>query len=244
MVVLAGDSESQRDISAGRYGRPKRLRTRVYWPRDEKYYSRSSWAGRQRDQDGRPVFDSPANNACAHHLHNMFYVLGDAPQHSDWPRTVQAELYRAHPIENYDTIAFRCWTEHGTEILFFASHATKTQRDPAFAYEFETGTIHYGGKFGDFIVAECADGTRVEYGSPASAESAEKLFDVLESIRNNTPVVCGPEAAVRQTACIYAAQQSTPAIVDFPRDLVVIEGQVGERQTHVKDLEKGAGPLL
>ena len=87
----------KRDISAGRYGRPKRLRTRVYWPRDEKYYGRSSWAGRQRDQAGRPVFDSPANNACAHHLHNMFYVLGETPQRSDWPSMVQAELYRATP---------------------------------------------------------------------------------------------------------------------------------------------------
>jgi hypothetical protein len=51
-------------------------------------------------------------------------------------------------------------------------------------------------------------------------------------------VVCGPEAAGAQTACIYAAQQSTPAIVDFPRDLVVVEGEAGERQTHVRDLEK------
>jgi predicted dehydrogenase len=228
----------KRDISAGRYGRPKRLRTRVYWPRDEKYYTRSSWAGRQRDSSGRPVFDSPANNACAHHLHNMFYVLGETPQRSDWPSMVQAELYRAHSIENYDTVALRCRTEHGAEVLFFASHATREQCDPVFVYEFENGSVHFGGKFGDDIVAERTDGTRVNYGSPASAESAEKLFDVLESIRTQQPVVCGPEAAGAQTACIYAAQQSTPAIVDFPRDLVVVEGEVGERQTHVKDLEK------
>jgi predicted dehydrogenase len=228
----------KRDISSGRYGRAQRLRTRVYWPRDEKYYSRSSWAGRQRDQNGRPVFDSPANNACAHHLHNMFYVLGETPQLSDWPRTVQAELYRANAIENYDTIALRCRTERGTEVLFFASHATRTQRDPTFAYEFEHGTIHYGGRYGDRIVGEGADGVRVDYGSPASADSAEKLFDVLEAIQNQNPVMCGPEAAGAQTACIYAAQESTPEVVDFPRDLVTVEGNIGERQTHVKDLEK------
>jgi predicted dehydrogenase len=228
----------KQDIAAGRFGRAKRLRTRVYWPRDEKYYSRSPWAGRQRDPDGRPVYDSPANNACAHHLHNMFYVLGQKPERSDWPASVQAELYRANPIENYDTVALRSRTQQGAEVLFYASHATRTRRDPSFVYEFENGTIHYEGKQGDHIFAEGPDGARIDYGSPASSESAEKLFQVINSIRNKQPVVCGPEAAGAQTACIYAAQESMPNIVDFPKDDVVIEGKPGERRIHVKDLEK------
>jgi predicted dehydrogenase len=227
----------KRDIAAGRFGRPRRLRTRVYWPRDEKYYGRSQWAGRQRDAQGRLVLDSPANNACAHHLHNMFYVLGQAPDRSDWPATVQAELYRAHPIENYDTIALRCFTERGTEVLFFASHATRYQRDPLFSYEFDDAIVHYGGMIGDRIVAQRSDGSQIDYGSPTSADSPQKLFDVLESIRQDRPVLCGPEAAGAQTACIYAAQLSAPIIVDFPADLVVVEGDPGERRTSVKDLD-------
>jgi predicted dehydrogenase len=228
----------KRDIASGRFGRPKRLRTRVYWPRDEKYYRRSSWAGRRQDSEGRPVFDSPANNACAHHLHNMFYVLGETPQQSDWPAMVQAELYRAHPIENYDTIALRCLTERHTEVFFFASHATKARRDPTFSYEFEEGTVRFGGKIADHIWGDFKDGSKHDYGSPATSESAEKLYHCLASIRAGTPVVCGPEAAGAQTACIFAAQQSTPNIVDFPRDIVVVTGTPGERQTHVKDLER------
>jgi len=227
----------KRDIAAGRFGQPTRLRTRVYWPRDEKYFGRSPWAGRQRDAQGRLVLDSPANNACAHHLHNMFYVLGEAPNRSDWPATVQAELYRANAIENYDTIALRCVTEHGTEVLFFASHATRYQRDPLFSYEFDDAVVHYGGKIGDRIVAQRSDGSLIDYGSPASADSPQKLFDVLESIRQDRPVLCGPEAAGAQTACISAAQLSTPNIVGFPGDLVVVEGDPGERRTSVKDLD-------
>jgi len=226
----------KRDIAAGRFGAPRRLRTRVYWPRTEKYYSRSSWAGRQRDAQGRPVFDSPANNACAHHLHNMFYVLGETPQNSDWPRTVQAELYRANAIENYDTVALRCRTQRGAEILFFASHATHAQHDPIFVYEFENATVKYGNEAAAHIIAELTDGTRVDYGSPAPSESAEKFQDLLDSIRLQRPVLCGPEAAGAQTACIFAAQQSTPAIVEFPRDLVVVEGPPGDRLTQVKNL--------
>ena len=228
----------KRDIAAGRFGRPKRLRSRVYWPRDEKYYTRSSWAGRQYDQQGRPVFDSPANNACAHFLHNMFYVLGATPQSSDWPAVVEAELYRAHEIENYDTIALRCRTHSGAEVLFFTSHATKVQRDLTFQYEFENATIHYGGKHGDRVVAESSDGKRIDYGAPTSADSVQKLFDVLQSIRERRPVICGPEAAGAQTACIFAAQQSTPVIVPFPSDLIVVEGAAGQRSTYVKNLEK------
>lgn len=230
--------ELKRDITAGRFGKPRRLRTRVYWPRDEKYYTRGAWAGRQRDAQDRWVLDSPANNACAHYLHNMFYVLGDAVDRSDWPTSVQAELYRANAIENYDTIALRCRTERGAEMLFVASHATRHGRDPQFCYEFENGTVRYGGTLGDTIVGELPDGSLVNYGSPAPSDSPQKMFDTMESLRALHPVVCGPEAAGAQTACVYAAQQSMPNIVEFPREIVRVEGKPGERRTHVKNLEK------
>ncbi len=227
----------KRDISAGRFGKPKRLRTRVYWPRDEKYYHRCSWAGRVRDDDGRLVLDSPANNGCAHHLHNMFYVLGKTPDRSDWPVAVTAELYRANAIQNYDTVALRSRTEQGVSILLIASHATAQRREPVFRYEFEDATVHYG-QFDDCIVAETTSGSRINYGSPAIGDLSRKLTEVLQSIRTPQPVICGPEAAGAQTACIYAAQQSMPNIVDFPANLIVVEGQPGERGPMSKTWKK------
>ncbi len=227
----------KRDIAAGRFGRPGRLRTRVYWPRDHKYYTRNPWAGRQRDPDGRLVLDSPANNACAHYLHNMFYVLGEAIDRSDWPVAVTAELYRANSIQNYDTVILRCRTKGAAEVLFVASHATQNECNPVFRYEFEQATVHYG-KFGDAIVAQRPDGSRIDYGSPPSSDYPHKLFDVLQSIQTAQPVACGPEAAGAQTACIYAAQQSMPNIVDFPPELVTVEGAPGQPRTYVKDLDK------
>ncbi len=227
----------KQDIMSGRFGKPKCLRTRVYWPRDEKYYHRCTWAGRKRDADGHPVLDSPANNACAHQLHNMFYVLGNAINRSDWPTSITAELYRAHPIENYDTIAMRGRTEQGASIFFIASHATEHRREPVFRYEFENATVHYG-QFDDCIVAEPRDGPRINYGSPTACDLSRKLCAVLTAIQKDQPIICGPEAAGAQTACIYAAQQSMPTIVDFPRDQVVVEGAPGERRTFVKNLDK------
>ncbi len=120
----------KQDIIAGKFGKPKRFKTAVYWPRDEKYYKRNSWAGRQRDMQGRLVLDSPVNNACSHYLHNMFYVLGDRLDRSDQPKWVTAELYRANQIENYDTAVLQTQTTRGVDLLFIATHASQTQKEP------------------------------------------------------------------------------------------------------------------
>src|SRR5688572_7085381 len=88
----------KRDVIAGVLGEPRRLTTMVLWPRDEMYYRRNKWAGKLYTGQGHPVFDSPVNNACAHYLHNMFYVLGDRPESSGVPARVMAELYRANGI--------------------------------------------------------------------------------------------------------------------------------------------------
>ncbi len=125
------------DLMAGRFGKPRHLRTSVFWPRDEKYFTRNDWAGRQRDSQGRLVLDSPVNNACSHFLHNMFFVLGDRMDRSDMPQQVQAELYRANAIDNYDTAAIRCVTRGGAELIFVASHATQSGQEPLIHYEFE-----------------------------------------------------------------------------------------------------------
>jgi hypothetical protein len=61
---------------------------------------------------GLGIFDSPANNATAHFLHNMFYLLGATRETSAAPAVVQAELYRANAIENFDTAAIRFAAAH------------------------------------------------------------------------------------------------------------------------------------
>jgi len=94
-------------VLAGELGRPIRLKTKVLWPRHRSYYLRNDWAGRIKTEGGEWVLDSPAHNAAAHYLHNMFYLLGDAIPTSAWPEQVQCERWRANPIENFDTAALR-----------------------------------------------------------------------------------------------------------------------------------------
>src|SRR5512143_1675716 len=118
------------DIRSGLFGAPRRFKCLYLWPRDEGYYARNEWAGRLKDAEGAWVLDSPAQNAMAHDLHNMFYVLGKERDASARPVEVEAELYRANAIENFDTAAARVWTEEGVEILFFVSHASEEDRGP------------------------------------------------------------------------------------------------------------------
>jgi predicted dehydrogenase len=227
----------KRDISAGKFGRALKLKTCVYWPRDERYYARNGWAGRQRDSKGRLVLDSPVNNACAHYLHNMFYVLGNQVDHSAMPASVTAELYRANKIENYDTAAIRCQTQNGAELLFIATHATRGHKGPVIQYEFENAIVSHSAQEGGAFNAQMKDGPKISYGIPIESDSAQKLLDVCQSIRNREPVACGLEAAAAHTACMFAAQESMPQITEFPKDSITIEGEPGSRKTSVTGLE-------
>jgi len=224
------------DILAGVFGRARRLRTIVLWPRDEAYYGRNRWAGAKRDTHGTFVWDSPVNNACAHYLHNMLYVIGPRIERSAEPASVVAELYRAHPIENYDTGALRITTADGVELLFVVSHATAARVDPTFSYEFDRGTVDFAGTPDGEIVARMNDGTRKHYGSP-NAERDGKLRLTIEAIGRGTESVCGIEAAASHTRCVIAAQESMPQIAEFPRQLIRVTGEPGRRATSVDGLD-------
>lgn len=222
----------KQDIRAGLFGEPKALKCLVLWPRDEKYYKRSGWAGRIRDDKDRWILDSPVNNACAHYLHNMLYVLGEKTDLSARPVDVTAELYRANEIENYDTAALRAHTDTGVEILFVVSHAVEEKAGPVFRFEFEKGTVEYDADAGAEVIARLQNGTIKTYPSPDGLPR-KKLWDAVRAV---TRPVCGLEAAMMQTICMNGAQESAPAIVDFPKELVWVTGEPGARRTWVESL--------
>ena len=195
------------DILAGKLGRPRRLKTMVLWPRDFAYFQRSNWAGRIRAQNGVLILDSVANNAAAHFLHNLLYLLGDRSDRSAVPAELEVELYRAYQIENYDTAAFRAKTSEGVELLFLASHASREKIEPVFCFEFEEATVYYDdGREGE-IKAVFKDGREKSYGDPF-ADYFQKFWTCLAAVTDGTPLPCGIEAALPHTICINAAQQA------------------------------------
>lgn len=206
------------DLIAGDFGRALRLKTCCSWPRSKAYYDRNNWAGLVRTADGRPVLDSPANNATAHYLHNMLYVTGPEPQAAARPVELTAELYRAKPTENYDTAALRIRTEAGAEVLFYTSHATQPLRGPVMHFEFERGTVIYDINEDPVLRAKMADGAERAYGNP-NVDRPTKIWDCVRAVRSRESVACDARTALAHTQCITAAQDSG-TIVDLPRDRI------------------------
>ncbi len=212
----------KKDIMSGLFGKPKKLKSIVLWPRSVDYYKRSNWAGKIKDEKGRYILDSVANNATAHFLHNMFFVLGNKLNKSAKPKTVMTELYRANNIENYDTAITRIFTENNVELLFYASHAVKENISPSFCYEFEKATIKYGSYEGikdNNIVVEFKNGKEKKYESP-DINQFRKLWLSIDAVRNcnleNLP--CIPETALSHTKCINTMQENE--IVNFPEEKI------------------------
>lgn len=226
----------KKDIQEGLFGRPKRLRCLYLWPRDESYYRRNDWAGKQTDSEGRWILDSPANNAMAHDLHNMFYILGAKREISALPLRVEAELYRAYNIQNFDTAAVRCFTEQGVEILFYVSHATAVDMGPVFSYEFEKGITTSSGRNSE-IMAHFSDGKVKNYGSPDS-EPLKKMWEAINLAGSANLPACGLEAASSQTLCLNGAQDSMRDIQNFPQSLLTEQGEPGKRAIAVRGLEE------
>ena len=214
----AAVQQLKRDVLAGVLGRPRRLSTLVVFPRGEKYYRRNRWAGRDHADDGTPVFDSPLNNATAHYLHNMLYLLGPAREAAACPAWMAAECYRANEIESYDTVALRCGMPCGAELLFYATHAAPERVGPVCRFEFEHAVVEYHHGDGGRFVARFRDGRTRDYGPP-DADRPQKIWQSVEAVRTGAAVACGARAALPHALCVAAARMSSGEITGFPEGL-------------------------
>jgi predicted dehydrogenase len=198
----------KRDIAAGAFGRPLRLKALVLWPRNGDYYRRNSWAGRIWSSGGEPICDNPVSNACAHYLHNMLYVLGQSPTLAAAPTSIECETYRLNEIENFDTAVIRLATTADTELFFVTSHATTASREPLFQYEFEDAVITYDLGSDARVVARWKDGRVHDYGELPTGTCVQKLWATIDVIRTLAEVPCGIDAALPHMAVVSAVQQA------------------------------------
>lgn len=214
------------DILDGIFGAPMLFKTRVAWPRGSAYYGRNDWSGRITNDAGRPVYDSPVNNATAHYLHNMLFLGGLSMESAAHPVFIEAECYRGNEIENFDTACCRITTDEVPEILFLTSHCVERNDGPVFELKFERGTIRY--PVGGSIEAVLKTGRRINYGDP-EADPMGKLRYCLERCRYSQPepAFCGPEAAVALTVCVDGIQRMP--VHRFPAN------ELSRRQLHSAD---------
>lgn len=114
--------EAKRRILRNEIGRLREVRAIGAWHRDFSYYQRNEWAGRLLNR-GRAVFDSPLNNAFAHLLNLTLFLAGSEFDGAAFPATVEGRLYRAYPIESFDTASVHIRTEREIAIDCYVSHA-------------------------------------------------------------------------------------------------------------------------
>ena len=209
------------------------MKTLVLWPRDAKYYARGiGWAGKKATPDGQLIYDSVINNATAHYLHNMFFVLGEHGS-ALAPERFTAELYRANPIENFDAAKVDMTFPGGATAHMMAAHAVETQVHPLFIYRFEKGTVCFamedtllsrslmpeGYTAYGHIQALMHDGTTLDFGDPFENQCRKLTLAVDAVLTGNTDTVCGIKAASVHTRIINEMQDRFDVRTFAPEDI-------------------------
>ncbi len=229
----------KRDVVAGVYGEPVSLKTLILWPRDRLYFKRGTgWAGKIRDASGALIYDSVANNAAAHYLHNMLYVTGKKLDESRPATAVSAQLFRVNPIENFDTALIRCTLEGGAEATFIASHAIDRSQNPMFDYKFTGGRVTYtqdpvpeGISDADaytrgHVIGVTSDGELRDYGDPfANVNRKFHIARAAAAHEEGAEVICGIKAASEHTRVINYIGENFQ-IGEFAPDCICERGEL------------------
>ncbi len=221
------NSELKRELLAGAIGALRRIKVIGFWPRGADYYSRTNWAGHIKS-GASWVLDSPVSNAFAHHLSLALFFAGSRLERSASAVRMAAELYRAQPIENYDTAALRIETDTGVDVHFYASHSCKTTLEPEMVLEGDGGRVlwRHGRSF--TVEPRGAPPRSVPLGDEQSARL--RMFrSALRRLGDPGVFVCDTATAREHTRCIQAAQASGP-VRDVPGDYLETNGKPGPRQ--------------
>jgi predicted dehydrogenase len=137
--------DAKRRILAGELGPITKASVWGVWPRDSFYYGRNTWAGGLR-RDGEWVLDSPASNAMAHFITLMLYLLGPTQETAAVPVSIEAELYRANAIDNYDTCGLRVTVEGGASVLILLTHAGRRECETDVVLTGKRGSLSFKGR--------------------------------------------------------------------------------------------------
>lgn len=137
----------RRHLAGGVIGPVRRVWAGVRWNRGDDYYGRSSWAGRWH-VEGSPVFDGPATNALAHAVQASLGLASPASSSVPEVRRARGTLWRARPIESYDTAYLEFETSDEVQVRLAFTHATAFQDEVVLRVTGERGTaaITWGGQ--------------------------------------------------------------------------------------------------
>jgi len=137
---LRGTWEIKRRLLAGELGKIQRLDGICLWPRGISYYQRNEWGGRLHDGHGW-VLDSPLQNAVSHLVNLILLFAGETLIDRAEIEAITAEIYRAKPIESYDTVRTTAKLHTGAEASIILSHSSTQTIDPEIRIVGTQGTL-------------------------------------------------------------------------------------------------------
>jgi predicted dehydrogenase len=227
----------KKDILSGRFGKLKKLKSLVLFPRDWNYFKRNNWAGKIKGDDGQLVLDSVISNGTAHYLHNLLFLMGSEMGTSSMPEKIKGSCYRANEIESFDTCVLKAYFENAVELLYVTSHCTDETVDPCFELEFEHATVKYDKEEVDEFVAYMHNGEIVKYGNPfAKEERSVKFISTINWLRdqaNNERPCCEVETTLPFMTITNGLFQFLP-IYSFAEEDIVADRDLN--RTYVRGL--------
>lgn len=217
-VYQPGNLALKKRLCDGEFGRPLRASLLGCWPRGDRYYRRNAWAGKLQ-RNGSWILDSPASNALAHFIHLTMFLLGPAPDLAAEPLALDAELYRANPIENYDTCMMRIRLAGGAVFLVALTHVCDETIEPEIEIHCEGAHLRlFPGRFieirrGDAVETISLEGGR--YGNVIGA-FCRRLRGVPDA-----PVTGTLEMARTHVLVINGASEAA-AVAEIPASSLVM----------------------
>ncbi len=175
------------------------------WQRDASYYARAPWAGR-RSLDGVPVVDGALTNPFAHAVATALAVDG-----ADGVGEVQAELYRANPIEADDTSCLRLVTARGTTVAVAVTLCADREVEPYLVVHGTRGRIVLHYRPGRVRLER---GGRVE---TTEHPATDLLEDLVATVREPGRPLLVPLTATRAFMQVVEAVRLADEPVEVPR---------------------------
>ena len=211
----------KKDILDGKLGSPVRFSTFASWYRKKPYYARGGGWGGRISKDGIIILDSIASNACAHHLMNMLFLLGEKMEQTAKFAGAKVECLRANHIENFDTCTLRMVTDKGIPFDFYGTHASDVNNGPDMVLEFENGVVRCEAIGKDRnLIAYMKDGSVINYGGAPNADSMDKAQQCIDAIENGTYPVCDAASAAEHTKIINEIYKHV-TINDIPTNMKI-----------------------
>ena len=219
-------------IMTKEFGAPLCFKSYVSWPRDWSYYARSSWAGKYKTADGKPVYDSVISNATAHYIQNCLFLLGPNMEEAAELQNLKHECYRANDIETFDTIALK-GKAGGADVFYAASHALNYKLNPIMDCSFENARILANIFNQDWTITIHHKDGRIEEITQEYDSNVNKMEFVTDIIKGLRPPACSTKT-VRAFTALLDAVFTELDVRQFNEDFVVRDDEA--KCTYVKNL--------